>query len=121
MYSLQTCICVMLRSINSSFIFLRGDRALSACKENKKLREIFEELNAPDISFQPSDQTVSWCQEMRSAMEELVFLLKEEHTISSFELYNSGIVQTMLSILSGVSFFFNGFWGLFVFLKYIWD
>ena len=40
---------------------------------------------------------------MRSALEELVVLLKDEHTISSFELYNSGLVQTMLSILSTVS------------------
>ncbi|XP_012942946.1 E3 ubiquitin-protein ligase HECTD1 isoform X2 [Aplysia californica] len=53
--------------------------------------------------IKPSDEEVSWCQEMRSALEELVVLLKDEHTISSFELYNSGLVQTLLSILSSSS------------------
>ncbi|GFO27459.1 E3 ubiquitin-protein ligase hectd1-like protein, partial [Plakobranchus ocellatus] len=50
-----------------------------------------------------SNEGVSWCQLMSSALEELVSLLKEEHTISSFELYNSGLVQTLLSILSASS------------------
>uniref|UniRef100_A0A2C9KAE0 E3 ubiquitin-protein ligase n=1 Tax=Biomphalaria glabrata TaxID=6526 RepID=A0A2C9KAE0_BIOGL len=53
--------------------------------------------------IKPSSDGVSWCQEMCSALEELVILLKDEHTISSFELYNSGLVQTLLSILSTVS------------------
>ncbi|XP_071078576.1 E3 ubiquitin-protein ligase HECTD1-like isoform X2 [Haliotis cracherodii] len=43
---------------------------------------------------------VTWRQEMRSALEELVSLLKDEHTISSFELYSSGLVQTMLNVLN---------------------
>ncbi|KAK0043521.1 E3 ubiquitin-protein ligase HECTD1 isoform X5 [Biomphalaria pfeifferi] len=50
--------------------------------------------------IKPSSDGISWCQEMCSALEELVILLKDEHTISSFELYNSGLVQTLLSILS---------------------
>lgn len=52
---------------------------------------------------QPPSEGISWCQEMCSALEELVILLKDEHTISSFELYNSGLVQTLLGILSSVS------------------
>ncbi|XP_041351620.1 E3 ubiquitin-protein ligase HECTD1-like isoform X2 [Gigantopelta aegis] len=47
-----------------------------------------------------ADGGVTWNQEMRSALEELVSLLKEEHTISSFELYSSGLVQTMLNVLN---------------------
>ncbi|KAK7103616.1 E3 ubiquitin-protein ligase HECTD1-like isoform X2 [Littorina saxatilis] len=45
------------------------------------------------------DGEMTWSQEMQSALEDLVVLLKDEHTISSFELYNSGVVQTLLSIL----------------------
>lgn len=40
---------------------------------------------------------------MHSALEELVGLLKDEHTISSYELANSGLVKTLLDILSNVS------------------
>ena len=40
---------------------------------------------------------------MESVLEELVVLLKDEHTISSFELYNSGLVHSLLSILTAVS------------------
>ncbi|KAL8608279.1 hypothetical protein ACOMHN_042146 [Nucella lapillus] len=45
------------------------------------------------------DGELTWGQEMQSALEELVVLLKDEHTISAFELYNSGLVQTLLAIL----------------------
>ena len=53
--------------------------------------------------LQSPDGQMTWGQEMQSALEELVVLLKDEHTISSFELYNSGLVQTLLSILCNVS------------------
>ncbi|RUS87649.1 hypothetical protein EGW08_004572 [Elysia chlorotica] len=70
-----------------------------------KLRAIVQQLEsafACQLSeIKPStSEGVSWCQLMSSALVELVGLLKEEHTISSFELYNSGLVQTLLSILS---------------------
>lgn len=41
---------------------------------------------------------------MLSALEELTTLLKDEHTVSSFELSSSGLVQTLLNILNNVSF-----------------
>ena len=53
--------------------------------------------------LQSPDGEMTWGQEMQSALEDLVVLLKDEHTISSFELYNSGLVQTLLSILCNVS------------------
>ena len=52
---------------------------------------------------QSADGQLNWQEEMRHALEELVDLLKEEHTISAFELYSSGLVQTLLNILSNVS------------------
>ncbi|GFR88010.1 E3 ubiquitin-protein ligase HECTD1 [Elysia marginata] len=70
-----------------------------------KLRAIVQQLEsafACQLSqIKPStSEGVSWSQLMSSALEELVGLLKEDHTISSFELYNSGLVQTLLSILN---------------------
>lgn len=55
------------------------------------------------VFVQCTNGDVTWRQEMRSALEELVSLLKDEHTISSFELYSSGLVQTMLNVLNNVS------------------
>ncbi|BFZ12481.1 hypothetical protein BsWGS_15521 [Bradybaena similaris] len=69
-----------------------------------KLYSIVQQLEsafARQLSqIKPPSEGISWCQEMCSALEELVILLKDEHTISSFELYNSGLVQTLLGILS---------------------
>ncbi|XP_050406417.1 E3 ubiquitin-protein ligase HECTD1 isoform X3 [Patella vulgata] len=47
-----------------------------------------------------ADDEMVWAQEMKNALNELVTLLKDEHTISSFELYSSGLVQTLLNILN---------------------
>ena len=55
-----------------------------------------------DVLQSPDGET-TWAQEMHSALEELVVLLKDEHTISAFELYNSGLVQTLLASLVNVS------------------
>ncbi|KAK7477746.1 hypothetical protein BaRGS_00031034 [Batillaria attramentaria] len=69
-----------------------------------KLSNIVQQLDsalARQISqLRSPDGEMTWAQEMHSALEELVVLLKDEHTISSFELYNSGLVQTLLSILT---------------------
>lgn len=43
---------------------------------------------------------VEWEEDMLSALEELTTLLKDEHTVSSFELSSSGLVQTLLNILN---------------------
>jgi len=40
---------------------------------------------------------------MNEALMELVILLKEEHTVSAYELHSSGLVQTLLNILNNVS------------------
>lgn len=42
---------------------------------------------------------------MRESLEELVLLLRDEHTVSSYELQSSGLVQTLLNILNNVSGF----------------
>lgn len=39
---------------------------------------------------------------MRVSLEELVLLLRDEHTVSSYELQSSGLVQTLLNILNNV-------------------
>ena len=44
-----------------------------------------------------------WSQEMSLALEELTALLKDEHTISAYELHSSGLVQTLLNCLNNVS------------------
>ena len=64
---------------------------------------ITEQLHVSLCMLQSPDGEMTWGQEMQSALEDLVVLLKDEHTISSFELYNSGLVQTLLSILCNVS------------------
>ncbi|XP_014790157.1 E3 ubiquitin-protein ligase HECTD1 [Octopus bimaculoides] len=43
---------------------------------------------------------VEWEEDMHAALEELTALLKDEHTVSSFELSSSGLVQTLLNILN---------------------
>ncbi|PVD26171.1 hypothetical protein C0Q70_13840 [Pomacea canaliculata] len=69
-----------------------------------KLSGIVQQLDsalARQISqLKSPDGEVTWAQEMHSALEELVGLLKDEHTISSYELANSGLVKTLLDILS---------------------
>lgn len=41
-----------------------------------------------------------WKQEMLSAFDELLTLLKDEHTISAYELHSSGLVQCLLNCLN---------------------
>lgn len=55
--------------------------------------------------FQSPTGEVEWEEDMLSALEELTTLLKDEHTVSSFELSSSGLVQTLLNILNNVSLF----------------
>ena len=53
--------------------------------------------------FQSHNGQVNWKEEMRTALEQFVGLLEDEHTVSAFELYSSNLVQTLLNILSNVS------------------
>lgn len=53
--------------------------------------------------FQSPDGEVTWMEDMTEALEELVSLLRDEHTVSAYELYSSGLVQTLLNILNNVS------------------
>lgn len=46
---------------------------------------------------------MTWIEDMRESLEELVLLLRDEHTVSSYELQSSGLVQTLLNILNNVS------------------
>lgn len=48
---------------------------------------------------------MTWIEDMRESLEELVLLLRDEHTVSSYELQSSGLVQTLLNILNNVSGF----------------
>lgn len=57
------------------------------------------------LYFQSPDGEVAWRDDMKASFESLVDLLKEEHTVSSYELHSSGLVQTLLNILSNVSSF----------------
>lgn len=69
-----------------------------------KMRMIVQQLEAACAKqitqVKSADGKLNWREEMRNALEELVSLLKEDHTISAFELYSSGLVQTLLNILS---------------------
>jgi len=40
---------------------------------------------------------------MREALEDLVGLLVNDNTVSAYELLSSGLVQTLLNVLSNVS------------------
>lgn len=44
-----------------------------------------------------------WQEEMFHALGDLTVLLKDEHTVSSYELHSSGLVQTLLNCLNNVS------------------
>lgn len=48
------------------------------------------------------DGQLNWQEEMREALEELVGLLINENTVSAYELLSSGLVQTLLNVLSNV-------------------
>lgn len=69
-----------------------------------KIRVIVQQLEAAcakQISQVKSpDGEVAWRDDMKASFESLVDLLKEEHTVSSYELHSSGLVQTLLNILS---------------------
>ena len=41
-----------------------------------------------------------WKQDMHSAFCELLQLLKDEHTISAYELHSSGLVQALFNCLN---------------------
>ena len=55
------------------------------------------------LFLQNADGEVTWIEDMRVSLEELVLLLRDEHTVSSYELQSSGLVQTLLNILNNVS------------------
>ncbi|WAR20557.1 HECD1-like protein [Mya arenaria] len=46
------------------------------------------------------DGSEMWAEEMRLALKKLAGLLQDEHTVSAFELYSSGLVQTLLNVLT---------------------
>ena len=50
--------------------------------------------------FQLSEGDSDWKQEMESALDDLLNLLQDEHTISAYELQSSGLVQTLFSTLN---------------------
>ncbi|KAK3576282.1 hypothetical protein CHS0354_036017 [Potamilus streckersoni] len=69
-----------------------------------KMRTIVQQLEAACAKqitqVKTADGEVTWKEDMWSALDELVNILKEEHAVSAFELYSSGIVQTLLNVLS---------------------
>uniref|UniRef100_K1RA79 E3 ubiquitin-protein ligase n=1 Tax=Magallana gigas TaxID=29159 RepID=K1RA79_MAGGI len=69
-----------------------------------KIRNIVQQLEAAcamQISqVRNADGEVTWIEDMRESLEELVLLLRDEHTVSSYELQSSGLVQTLLNILN---------------------
>jgi E3 ubiquitin-protein ligase HECTD1 len=42
---------------------------------------------------------------MKTALENLIVLLKDENTISPYEMCSSGLVQALLTVLNNVSIF----------------
>lgn len=43
---------------------------------------------------------VDWRQEMETCFSELLTLLKDEHTMSAYELHSSGLVQALTNCLN---------------------
>lgn len=54
------------------------------------------------------DDEVDWRQEMESAFEELLRLLKDEHTMSAYELHSSGLVQALFCCLNVSQYIYLG-------------
>ncbi|XP_033735284.1 E3 ubiquitin-protein ligase HECTD1-like isoform X2 [Pecten maximus] len=69
-----------------------------------KIRTIVQQLEAAcakQISqVRSPDGEVTWVEDMTASLTELVILLKEDHTVSAYELHSSGLVQTLLNILN---------------------
>ena len=57
-------------------------------------------MDESDCRLQISVDESDWKQEMESALNELLNLLQDEHTISAYELHSSGLVQTLFSALN---------------------
>lgn len=49
---------------------------------------------------QEREREPDWRQDMESAFEELLLLLKDEHTMSAYELHSSGVVQAVFNCLN---------------------
>ncbi|XP_069118347.1 E3 ubiquitin-protein ligase HECTD1-like isoform X3 [Argopecten irradians] len=69
-----------------------------------KIRTIVQQLEAAcakQISqVRSPDGEITWAEDMTASLTELVILLKEDHTVSAYELHSSGLVQTLLNILN---------------------
>ncbi|XP_021359960.1 E3 ubiquitin-protein ligase HECTD1-like [Mizuhopecten yessoensis] len=69
-----------------------------------KIRTIVQQLEAAcakQISqVRSPDGAVTWLEDMTASLAELVMLLKDDHTVSAYELHSSGLVQTLLNILN---------------------
>ena len=52
------------------------------------------------VYLQSPTLETEWREEMRCALEELLALLKDEHTMSAYELHSSGLVQALFNCLN---------------------
>lgn len=55
--------------------------------------------------FQCIEGENTWRDLMKTALENLIVLLKDENTISPYEMCSSGLVQALLTVLNNVSLF----------------
>lgn len=53
--------------------------------------------------FQCIEGENTWRDLMKTALENLIVLLKDENTISPYEMCSSGLVQSLLTVLNNVS------------------
>lgn len=56
--------------------------------------------------LQGVDGEATWRDLMKTALENLIVLLKDENTISPYEMCSSGLVQALLTVLNNVSMIF---------------
>lgn len=55
------------------------------------------------LVFQCIEGENTWRDLMKTALENLIVLLKDENTISPYEMCSSGLVQSLLTVLNNVS------------------
>ncbi|XP_033103063.1 E3 ubiquitin-protein ligase HECTD1-like isoform X1 [Anneissia japonica] len=69
-----------------------------------KLKDIVAQLKSACASHndvtKPSEGENSWREEMKTALESLTLLLKEEGTLSAYEIHTSGLVQALVLTLN---------------------
>ncbi|XP_052267734.1 E3 ubiquitin-protein ligase HECTD1-like isoform X2 [Dreissena polymorpha] len=99
--ALRSKVKSLAREIYNEYFKAAEAMPRSVVHRMKKLCQKMETACAKQITqVKGCDGSVTWSEEMCSALDELAGLLMDEHTLSAFELYSSGLVQTLLNMLS---------------------